>query len=193
MKTYRPRSSGFIVIYVIAFLSLLDVGYTLYTTITGANTGMMGSFSYFAYMIAAVAWCYTWMYGSSRVELREETLHMVYPAMVSAPEKGPRAMILFRQGDLDMRRIDKTFRYDQVVRWGYQQDLKVSRLDKSQAHAKSPLLPVHEVAFLTADGKRYHLNVGLFTKKQRAELLPAIAERMPLPPEGDLKDELAKA
>ena len=62
MKRYRPFAPGFIVLYVLTLLTLGDVVYTVIRQVKGVNNDLMGSFSFFSYLIFAMACCYTWMY-----------------------------------------------------------------------------------------------------------------------------------
>ena len=48
-----------------------------------------------------------------------------------------------------------------MTRYGYVEDLGYDRLDQSQSGEKSKLFPVHEVAFITSENKRYHMNAGI--------------------------------
>ena len=69
------------------------------------------------------------------------------------------------------------------------EDLGYSRVDKSNGNEKS-LFPVHEVCFLTSDGKRYHMNAAIYNKKQRRDMFGLIRERSGVSPEGKLAQEL---
>ena len=67
MKRYRPFAPGFIVLYVLTLLTLGDVIYTIVRQVKGVNNDLMGSFSFFSYLIFAMACCYTWMYVRAEV------------------------------------------------------------------------------------------------------------------------------
>ena len=99
-------------------------------------------------------------------------------------------MILFRQGDLDLMFIDKTIDLDKVVRYGYAQDLGYEPIDQSRGGEKSKLFPVKEVAFITSDNKRYHMNAGYYNEKQRKEIFTQVREITGLEPEGKLAEEI---
>ena len=190
MKRFRPYCPGFIVLYVLTLLCLGDVVFTIYKQVNGIND-MMSGFSLFSYLIFAVAVCYTWQYIRAQVVVDGKRLRMAWPANVKPKPDQPRAMILFRQGELDLKFIDKTIRLDTVTRYGYVEDLGYERIDRSQGGEKSKLFPVHEVAFITNENKRYHMNAGIYNPKQRREMFTLIRDAAGLEPEGKLKEELA--
>jgi len=192
MKRFRPYTAGFIVLYVLICLSLVDAGWTLYRQITGTLNDAMGSFSMFSYLVAAVGIVYGSLYARSQVCIDDKNLRIAFPANIQPAEGAPRAMFIYRQGSNDLKLIDKTFALDSIVRYGYVEDLGFSRVDKSGATEKSPLFPVKEVCFLTRDGKRYHMNAAHYTQKQQREIFTAIQAATGLSPEGSLY-ELVKA
>ena len=57
MKRYRPHCAGYIVLYVLGLLCLVDAVYTAYTSATGTANPYMASFSFFSYIILAMAVC----------------------------------------------------------------------------------------------------------------------------------------
>ena len=118
MKRYRPYCAGFIVLYVLALLCLGDVVFTIIRQSRGVNDAMSG-FSFFSYIIFALALCYVWMYVRAQVCIDGQRLRMAWPANVRPKPGEPRAMIIYRQGDLDLKFIDKTIRLDNLVRYGY--------------------------------------------------------------------------
>ena len=190
MKRFRPHNSGFIVMYALAALSVADTGYTLYGQITGNINQYMSTFSFFSYLITAMALCYVYMFSRAQVCVDEKSLRSAFLAYIQPPEGGSRAMIVFRQGSLDLKLIDKTFPIQSIERYGYVDDFKLSRVDRSGATEKSPLLPVKEVCFLTKDGKRYHMNAGVYGKKQLREMFTLIRQYSGVEPEGSLADLL---
>ena len=189
MKVFRPHNSGFIVMYALAALSIVDTGYTLYGQITGNVNQYMGTFSFFSYLITAVALCYVYLFARAQVCVDGNNLRAAFLAYIQPPD-GSRAMIVFRQGPLDMKLIDKTFPIQSIERYGYVDDFKLSRVDRSNATDKSPLLPVKEVCFLTKDGKRYHMNAGVYSKKQLREMFTLIRQYSGVAPEGSLAEVL---
>ncbi|MBE5809011.1 MAG: hypothetical protein E7317_11815 [Clostridiales bacterium] len=186
MKTYRPLSAGFIVIYALTAVTVADSCYTAYCQMTGKGIRSFGSFSLFIYLIAVLALFYCWMYARTKTVIGPDELHIVFPAYVNPSGDGRRAPFIYRQGELDLHMVDKTFPTADVVRWGFAEDLGVSRLDKSRADEKAPLLAVHEIAFMMKDGRRYHMNAAYYTKRQQAKLIPALKGAIPVPPEGKL-------
>ena len=190
MKTYRPYCAGFIVLYVLICLSLVDAGYSLYCSITGTGNQFMQSFSFFSYLIAAMGLGYGWMYVRAKVCIDDKNLRIAFPANIKPADGAARAMILYRQGPNDLKLIDKTFPLASIERYGYVEDLGYSRVDQTGADAKSPLFPVHEVCFLTKEGKRYHMNAAIYSKKQRKAMFNDIRSATGIEPEGSLKKEL---
>lgn len=190
MKTYRPYRPGYILLYVLVLISLVDAGYSLYGQITGTGNQFMQSFSFFSYLIAAMGLCYCWMYVRAKVVIDDKHLRMVWPAYVKPTDPSQRAMIVYRQGPNDLKLIDKTIEMANIERYGYVEDLGFSRVDQTGADAKSPVFPVHEVCFLTRDGKRYHMNAANFSQKQQKEIFGAIQQHSGVAPEGHLKEVL---
>lgn len=190
MKTYRPYCAGFIVLYVLVAISLVDAGFTLYGSVTNTINPYMSSFSLFSYLIAAMGLCYVRVYAGAKVCIDEKNLRVAFPAYIQPGPDAKRAMIVYRQGPNDLKLIDKTFPLASIERYGYVEDLGYSRVDKTGAGEKSALFPVHEVCFLTSDGKRYHMNAAIYSQKQRAEIFGQIRTATGVEPEGKLKEEL---
>ena len=190
MKRYRPYCAGYIVLYVLVFLSFGDVAFTLIRQARGITGDYMSSFSFFSYIIFALAVCYVWMYVRAQVVVDGKSLRIAYAANVRPKQGEARAMFIYRQGDLDLRFIDKTIALDSVTRYGYVEDLGYERIDKTGASEKSKLFPVHEVAFITSDNKRYHLNAAIFSPKQRRAIFEQIKQYSGVAPEGSLAQEL---
>lgn len=189
MKRFRPYCAGYIVLYVLTLISAVDAGYTLYRQINGIRDAM-ANFSFFAYIVLALALCYVWMYARSQVAIDEERLRVAFPINKRPKEGEGRPMFIFRQGDTDMRFVDKTLRLDAITRYGYVEDLGYQRIDDGQAGENNKLFPVHEVAFITRDNKRYHMNAGIYSKKQRREMFDLIQQRSGVAPERKLAEEL---
>ena len=191
MKRYRPYCAGFILLYGLTLLSLGDVILTVVRQIRGDDVGLMGDFSLFSYLIFALAACYTWRYIRTQVAMDGRLLRIAFPANIRPKEGQGRASFIFRQGELDLVFIDKTFELKRVVRYGYVEDLGYERIDRSQTGEKNKLFPVHEVAFITDDNKRYHMNAGLYSAKQRRQIFTGIREASGVQPEGKLEQEIA--
>ena len=191
MKRFRPYQAGFIVLYVLTLLSLADVVYTVIRSARGVNDVMTG-FSFFSYFVFAMACCYVWQYARAQVCFDGDMMRVAFPANVRPKPGQPRVMFLFRQGDLDLIFVDKTIDLKLVTRYGYVEDLGYEPLDKSRGGEKSRLFPVHEVAFITCENKRYHMNAGFYSRKQRNEIFSRIRQITGIAPEGKLADELEK-
>ena len=190
MKRYRPLCAGFIVLYALALFSLADVIYTVYGQITGTQNPMMASFSFFSYIIFAMAMCYVWMYYRAQVLFSGDNIRIAFPASLRPRQGEGRAVFIFRQGELDLKLVDKTFSLKKLVRYGYVEDLGYERIDKSGAGEKNKLFPVHEVAFITNENKRYHMNAAFYSAKQRREIFSQIREISGVEPEGKLEEEI---
>lgn len=190
MKRFRPYCAGFIVLYVLTLLCFSDVVFTVVRQVRGTANDYMGSFSFFSYIIFALALCYTWQYVRAQVTFDGSRIRIAFPANVRPKEGQPRAMFIYRQGDTDMKFIDKTFDLKGLVRYGYVEDLGYDRIDKGQSNEKSKLFPVHEVALITRDNKRYHMNAAIYNEKQRREIFRLIREQSGVAPEGKLADEM---
>ena len=61
MKRYRPHCAGYIVLYVLTLLCLGDVVFTIYRQVANVENEYMAGFSFFSYLIFAMAVEYTWM------------------------------------------------------------------------------------------------------------------------------------
>ena len=190
MKRFRPHCAGYIVLYVLTLLCFSDVVFTIYRQTRHLEPDMMASFSFFSYVIFALALCYTWMYVRSQVAVGEGRLRMAWPANIRPKAGEKRASFLFRTGDLDIRFVDKTIRLDNIAKYGYVEDLGYERIDRSQGGEKNKLFPVHEVAFITKDNKRYHMNAGIYSEKQRREMFRLIRDGSGVEPEGALAEVL---
>lgn len=189
MKRFRPYCSGYIVLYVLTLLSAADAGYTLYRQLNGMQDVMAG-FSLFAYVIFAFALCYVWMYGRSQVVIDGQKLRVAFPINARPKEGQERPFFIFRQGETDIRFVDKTFRLDAITRYGYVEDLGYERIDQGGAGENNKLFPVHEVAFITRDNKRYHMNAGIYSPNQRREMFALIAKGSGVKAEGKLAEEI---
>ena len=144
MKRFRPYCAGYIVLYVLTLLSLVDTGHTLYCQIRGIQNALT-NFYLFSYIITVMALCYVWLYARAQVAVGETEMRMAFPASVVPREGEARPMFLFRQGSTDLRFIDKTLRLDTVTAYGYVEDLGYQPIDASQAGPNNKLFPVHEV------------------------------------------------
>lgn len=190
MKKFRPYCAGYILLYVLALLSIVDAGYSLITSISGTANQYLQSFSIFSYLIAAVAIVYVYMYASSKIVIGDHQMRFVYVAYIR-PEAGQkRAMILYRSGDTDAHKIDKRVDLGELEKYGWIEDLGYSRLDKSGATEKNKLFPVHEIALVMKDHRRYHINLAIYSDKQRREIIKALRDECGFAPEGKLNELL---
>ena len=190
MKKFRPYNAGYIVLYVLIAISLVDAGYTLYGQITGNVNEYIRSFSLFSYLIAAMGVCFASIYARAQVCIDGKHLRIAFPATIKPPEGSKRAMIVFRSGPNDLKLIDKTIDMSKIERYGYVEDLGFAKVDQSGSTETSPLFKVHEVCFLTSDNKRYHMNAAIYSKKQQKEIFTLIREATGISPEGKLAEML---
>jgi len=186
MKKFRPYKAGYIVLYALGVLCLGDAVFTLISKYNGTANEYMQSFSFFSYLIAVLAILYVRMYASTRVEISDTTFHFVNTVYIRPQPGAKRAMILYRQGDTDLHVVDKKFAFADLERYGYIEDLGYSQLDKSNAGEKNKLFPVHEMALVMKDGKRYHMNAANYSTKQLKEIVEKIQSASGLAPEGKL-------
>lgn len=190
MKRYRPYAPGYIVLYVLTLLSAADVVYSVIRQARGVENDYMASFSLFSYLILAMALCYTWQYVRTQVCIDGTRMRVAFPANIRPKDGQSRAMFIFRQGDLDLKFIDKTIDLKRVTRYGYVEDLGYEPLDQSRGGEKSKLFPVREVAFITDENKRYHMNAGVYSPKQRNEIFAQVRQISGVAPEGKLAEEV---
>lgn len=189
-KSFRPFCAGYIVLYVLSVLCIGDAVVTLVNQIRGTTNQFLQGFSIFSYLIAALAVVYVKLYASTRVVIDDRDMHIVYPVYIR-PEAGQkRAMFIYRSGDTDAHKVDKHIDLNELEKYGYIEDLGYPRLDKSQATEKNKLFPVREVAFVLKDKRRYHLNIAIYSAKQRAEIIKAVRDASRMEPEGSLKELL---
>lgn len=190
MKRFRPHCAGYIVLYTLTLLSFADVVYTIIRQVRGTNNDMVGSFSFFSYIILALALAYTWHYIRAQVCIDGSRMRVAFPANVRPKQGEARAFFVFRQGDLDIRFIDKTIDLKLVTRYGYVEDLGYEPIDRTPGGQKNKLFPVHEVAFITSENKRYHMNAGAYSDKQKKAIFTEIQRITGIAPEGTLKQVL---
>ena len=188
MKKFRPYKPGFIVLYVLVLMCIGDAVYTLISQSMGTGSAYMMNFSLFSYLIAAVAIVYVRMYASTRVEIDSKFMHVVYPVYIRPQPGAKRAMFLFRQGNTDLKLVNKRFLLADMERFGYIEDLNYSRLDQSGVGENNKLFPIHEIALVMKDGKRYHMNGGYYSPRQLAGMVEQIHAATGLLPQGKLAD-----
>lgn len=186
MKKFRPYQAGFIVLYALGLLCLGDAVATLYGQLSGTANEYTQSFSLFSYLIAALAVVYVKMYASSRVEIGSNVLHFVNPVYIKPAEGAKRASFIFRQGGTDLKKVDKKVPLLELEKYGYIEDLGYGSLDASGASATNLLFPLHEIALVMKDGKRYHFNGGAYSVRQLREMIAEIERITGLKPEGSL-------
>ena len=188
MKKFRPYKPGFIVLYVLAFLCVGDAIYSFVTQMLGTANPYMSNFSLFSYLIAVLAIMYIRMYAVTRVEIDDKTMHIVFPVYIRPEAGAKRAFFLYRQGDTDLKLVNKRFPLAELEKYGYIEDLHYAQLDKSSAGENNKLFPVHEIALVMKDGKRYHMNGGYYAPKQLVGMIEQIHSVTDLLPEGKLAD-----
>jgi len=190
MKRYRPLKAGFIVIYALGALSLADAAYSLIGQLTGTANEYIQSFSLFSYLIAIMAVCFVRMYAQTRIEIDETHMRVVWPVYIRPQEGQKRAMFIYRQGDLDMKLMNKRFDLRELEKFGYIEDLNYDRLDKSGVGEKNKLFPIREVALVMKDGKRYHMNAAYYKPEIVREMVQKITAISGVEPTGDLANYL---
>ena len=190
MKKYRPHCAGYILLYALAALSCGDALYTLISSLTGTINEAMASFSLFSYLIAIFALLYVRMYAKSKVVIGDGRMRVVFPVNIQPKPGEKRASILFRQGSLDLKVVDKTIQMDRIVKYGYVEDLGYEKLDRTGTTEKNKLFPVHEVAIITDESKRYHMNAGIYNAAQLKGIFSAVSEASGVSPEGALSEVL---
>ena len=188
MKKFRPYCAGFIVLYVLALLSLGDVVRTLYGEITGTQNDMLASMSMFTYLIFILAVLYVKMYASARIVLTDKTMQIVNPVYLKPQPGAKRAMFIYRNGETDVKLMNKTFKLEDLEKYGWIEDLNYSRLDASGVGEKNKLFPVHEIALVMKDGKRYHMNGGFYKEKQLRPMMQHIKDTTGIAPTGKLAE-----
>lgn len=186
MKKFRPYQAGFIVLYVLGFLCVGDAIYSIVSQTMGTANEYMQSMSMFSYLIAALAIVYVRMYATTKVEISDKTFHFVNPVYIRPQPDAKRASFIFRQGDTDIHKVDKKFPLLELEKYGYIEDLGYAQLDKSSAGQTNKLFPVHEIALVMKDGKRYHMNGGNYSVNQLKEMIALIEQATGLKPEGAL-------
>ena len=186
MKKYFPYKAGFIVMYALGLLCIGSAVRDLIQQINGTLNEYMQSFSLFSYMIAILAVLYVKMYISTRVEIDDKTFHFVCPFFIKPAEGEKRAMFIFRQGANDFKLVNKRFALADLAKYGYIEDLGYKTLDQSGAGKNNKLFPVHEMALVLKDGKRYHVNAGYYSKKQLTGIVGQIVKTTGIYPTGAL-------
>ena len=188
MKKFRPYCAGYIVLYVLAALSFSDVVRTLYGEFSGNQNEILASMSLFTYLIFALAVVYVKMYASSRVVLSDKTMQIVNPVYIKPQPGAKRAMFIYRNGDTDVKLLNKTFKLEDLEKYGWIEDLNYARLDASGSTEKNKLFPVHEIALVMKDGKRYHMNGGIYKEKQLRPMMQHIKDTTGIAPTGKLAE-----
>lgn len=186
MKKFRPYKAGYIVLYVLALLCISDAVFSLISQLRGTQNEMLASMSLFTYLLGILAVIYVMMYVSTRVEITEKTFRFVNAAYIKPPEGTKRAMFIYRQGENDIKKIDKKFNFEDLERYGFIEDLGYKQLDRSGAKPNNALFPVREIALVMKEGKRYQMNAGNYSFKQLKEMVTAIQTYSGVAPEGSL-------
>ncbi len=181
----RPHRIGYLVLYALCLLCIGDTVYTLFCQVTGRENAMVASFGFLSYLITAAALVYGTTYLRAHTSVSGGIFRTVGPVMRRPREGEKRASFLFRQGGLDMQLWDKSFPLQELVRYGYCEDIGVPRVDESDAKATG-FMPVHEIAFILTENRRCHMNAGAYSEKQIRRLIEEIKKQTGLSPEGEL-------
>lgn len=188
MKRYRPYRAGYIVIYILGVLCMSDAIITLIKQFTGTLNEYMSSFSMFSYLIALLAFFYVKIYIVTRVEIDDTTMHIVNSVYIKPQPGAKRASFIYRQGENDIKVMNKRFQLADLEKFGYIEDLGYDKLDRSGAGENNALFPVHEVALVMKDGKRYHWNAANYNWKQLQQIIPQIERGSGVKATGKLAD-----
>ena len=188
MKRYRPYRAGYIVIYILGVLCMSDAIITLIKQFTGTLNEYMSSFSMFSYLIALLAFFYVKIYIVTRVEIDDTTMHIVNSVYIKPQPGAKRASFIYRQGENDIKVMNKRFQLADLEKFGYIDDLGYDKLDRSGAGENNALFPVHEVALVMKDGKRYHWNAANYNWKQLQQIVPQIEQASGVQATGKLAD-----
>ena len=188
MKRYRPYRAGYIVIYILGVLCMSDAIITLIKQFTGTLNEYMSSFSMFSYLIALLAFFYVKIYIVTRVEIDDTTMHIVNSVYIKPQPGAKRASFIYRQGENDIKVMNKRFQLADLEKFGYIDDLGYDKLDRSGAGENNALFPVHEVALVMKDGKRYHWNAANYNWKQLQQIIPQIERGSGVKATGKLAD-----
>jgi len=188
MKKFHPYKAGFIVMYVLCVLCIGDAVYGLYRQMKGIADEFTQSFSMFTYLIAILSVLYLRIYAVTRVEIDDKTFHFVNPVYIRPAAGEKRASFIYRQGDLDIKIVNKRFPLMELERYGFIEDLGYSRLDKSGTGPDNKLFPVREIALVMKDGRRFHMNGGNYSINQLKGIVAQIEKVTGLKPEGYLGD-----
>lgn len=188
MKKFRPYCAGFIVLYVLCFLCVGDAVYSLISQAMGTANEYMASFSMFSYLIAILAFFYVKMYAVSKVVITDTTMRMVNPVYIKPAPGAKRAMFVYRSGETDVKLMDKTFKLEDLEKYGWIDDLGYARLDASGVSEKNKLFPVKEIALVMKDGKRYQMNGAFYKEKQLREMFTLLKEKSGVEPTGKLAE-----
>ena len=188
MKKYRPYRAGFIVIYILGVLCMSDAIITLIKQFTGTLNEYMSSFSLFSYLIALLAFFYVKMYVVTRVEIDSSTMHIVNPVYIKPQPGAKRASFIYRQGENDIKLLNKRVQLTELEKFGYIEDLGYDKLDRSGAGENNALFPVHEVALVMKDGRRYHWNAANYSWKQLQQIIPQIEQASGVQASGKLAE-----
>lgn len=186
MKKFRPYKAGYIVLYVLCVLCISDAVWALISPALGLANEMMQSFSMFSYLIAVLSVLYVKLYATTRVEVDDKTFRFVNTVYIKPAPGAKRAMFIYRQGETDIKKIDKKFPLVELEKYGYIEDLGYAVLDKSGASEKNKLFPLHEIALVMKDGKRYHMNGANYSEKQLKEMFTQVQKVTGIAPEGKL-------
>ena len=188
MKKYRPYKAGFIVLYALGILCIGQSAYEIIAQARGTANPFMYSMTVWGVLIAVLAIMYIRMYIVTRVEIDGRHMRVVYPVYFKPQPDQKRAFFLYRQGENDLKLVNKRFALADLEKYGYIEDLGYAQLDRSEAGPNNKLFPVHEIALVMKDGKRYHMNGGFYNPKQLAGMIEQIHAATGLVPEGKLAD-----
>lgn len=193
MKKFRPHNAGYILIYVLVTLVVLDSIRSLIMLFANSNAqtaqnSMASTFFLWTLILLPFALIYVNHYLKSVVELSQTHLRIVRPALIVPKPGAKRASIVFRQGEMDNVLIQRSFELSRLAKYGYIEEFGLRSEDKSGAKQNAKLFPVHEVAFIMEDGKNCRMNAAIYNRKQLKELFTALRDATGIEPTGKLAE-----
>ena len=197
MKKFRPHNAGYIVVYVVVILAILESLWTIYTMFLQAqnpqeNT-LMDSFFIWTLLILPVAVIFGNRYRQTVVEISSTHMRIVRPVLITPKPGEARASFLFRQGEYDNVLIRRSFELSQLAKYGYIEAFGLRPEDKSGAKENAKLFPLHEVAFVMQDGRNCRMNAAIYNAQQLKGIVTSIRDATGIEPTGALADVLKES
>ena len=194
MKKFRPYNAGYLLLYGLTLICIIEAVRSLSGLQVGgaAGTATSNPFMIWSLLLCVFAVIYVKQYIPTVVEINGNQMRIVRPVLVIPKPGAQRANFIMRQGDKDGKLIEHRFDLSQVRKYGYVEDLGMKPEDQSGASATTKLFPVHEVAFVLEDEKNYRLNTPIYSQKQREEIFVRVQEITKIAPTGALAQDIAR-